>query len=61
MRRRLNEGDVPALHNAVSRWVPDSLRFVLRAIATHLFPGRGVELSGVLGVHEGSGSDNSKV
>ena len=42
--------------------VPDSVTFALFAIATYLsFPGRGVELSGVFGVHEGSGSDDAKV
>ena len=62
MRRCLDESDVPALHDAVSLWVPDSVRFSLFAIAAHLpLPGRGVELSGVLDVHEGSGSDDAKV
>ena len=57
MRRCLDEGDDPALHDAVSLWVPDSVRFVF-AIAAHLpFPDRGVELSEV---HEGSHSDDAK-
>ena len=46
----------------MSLGVPDSVRFTLLALAAHLpFPGRGVELSGVLYVHEGSGSDDAKV
>ena len=62
MRRYLDEGDVSALHNAASLWVPDSVRFTLLAIAAHLsFLGRGVELFEVIGVHEGSGSDDVKV
>ena len=62
MRRCLDEGDVPALHNAVSLWVPDSVRFSLLTIAGHLpFPGRGVELSRVLYTPEGSGFDDAKV
>ena len=62
MLRFLGEGDVPALHDAVSLWVPDSVRFALLAIAAHLpFPGRGVELSKVLDLHEGYDPDNAKV
>ena len=62
MRRCLNEGGVPFLHNVASLWLLDSARFALLAIAAHLpFPSRGVELSGVLDVHEGSGSDDVKV
>ena len=58
----LDEGDVLALHDAASLWVPDSVRFTLLAIATHPpFPGRGVELPGVLDVQECSGSDDAKV
>ena len=60
MRRCLNEGDVSALHDAAILWVPDSVTFVLLAIAAHLsLPGRVVELSGVLDVHEDSGSDDA--
>ena len=62
MRRCLDEGDVPALHDAVRFWVPDSVRFSLLAIAAHLsFSDHGVELSEVLYVHEGSGPDDVKV
>ena len=62
MRQCLDEGDVSAFHDPVSLWVPDSVRFVLLAVAAHLpFPGRSVQLSGVLYVHEGSGSDDAKV
>ena len=40
----------------------DSVGFVLLVIAAHLFfPGRGVELSGVLHMHERSGSYDAKV
>ena len=52
----------PALHDAVSLWIPDSVRIALLAIAAHLpFPGRGGELFGVLDLYEGSGSDDAKV
>ena len=62
MWRCLEGGDVSALHDAVSLWVPGSVSFALLAIAAHLpFSGRGVELSGVFYVHEGSGSDDAKV
>ena len=62
MRRCLDKGDVSALQDAVSLWVPDSVRFSLLIIVAHLpFPDRGVELSGVLDVHKGSGSDDAKV
>ena len=62
MRRCLDNGDVSALHDAVSLWVPDSVRFALLAKAAHLpFPGRDVELSGVFYAHEGFGSDDAKV
>ena len=62
MRWCLDKGDVPALQNAMSLWVLDSVRFYLLAIAAHLpLPGRGVELSGVLDVHEVFGSDDAKV
>ena len=62
MRRCFDEGGVPALHDAVRFWVQDSVRFAHIAIAAHLdFPDRSVELSGVLYVHEGSGSDDAKV
>ena len=54
MQRCLDEGDVPALHDAVSLWVSNSVRFVFLAIVAHLpSPSRGVELSGVLDVHKG--------
>ena len=62
MRRCLDEGDVSALHSGAIFWVPDSVKLALLAIAAHLlFPVRGVELSGVLDVHEGSDSDDAKV
>ena len=62
MRRCLDEGDVHALHDAVSLWVLESVRFALLAIAAHLpFPGRGVERFRVLYVYEGSGLDDAKV
>ena len=62
MRWCRDEGDVPTLHDAMSLRVPDSVRFALLAIAAHFpFPGRGVELSGVLDAHEGSGSNDVKV
>ena len=62
MRRSFGEGGVPTLHDAVSLCVSDSVRFALLALAAHLpFPGRDVELSGVLYVLEGSGSDDAKV
>ena len=35
MRRCLDEGDVPALHDGASFWVQDSVRFSLLAIAAH--------------------------
>ena len=62
MRRCLDEDDALAFHKAASLWIPGSVRLALFAIDAHLpFPGRGVELSGVLDVHEGSGSDDAKV
>ena len=43
-------------------WVPDSVRFAPLAVAAHLpFPGRGVDLSRVLYVHESSSSHDAKV
>ena len=61
-RRCLDEGDVSALHSGAIVWVPDSVKLALLAIAAHfLFPVHGVELSGVLDVHEGSDSDDAKV
>ena len=58
----LIKGGVPALKDAASPWVPDSVRFALLVIAAHLpFSSRGVELSGVLDVQEGFGSDDGKV
>ena len=60
MWRCFDEGGVPALHNAVSLWVPDWVRFTLLAIAAHLpFPGIGVDLSRVLDVLGGTDSDNA--
>ena len=62
MRRCLDEGDVSALHSGAIPWVPDLVKLALLALAAHLlFPVRGVELSGVLDVHEGSDSDDAKV
>ena len=62
MRWCLDEGDVPAHHDAVSGWVPGSVRFSLLATAAHLlFPGHGVEIFLVLREHEGSGSDDANV
>ena len=62
MQRCLDEGGVSALSDVGSLWVPDLIRFALLAIAAHLlFPGRGIELSEVLDVREGSGSDDAKV
>ena len=62
MRWCLDEGDVSALHSGAISWVPDSVKLALLATAAHLFfPVRGVELSGVLDVHEGSDSDDAKV
>ena len=62
MRWCLDEGDVSALHSWAIPWVPDSLKVALLAIAAHLlFPVRGVELLGVLDVHEASDSDDAKV
>ena len=58
----LDEGGVPALHKAASLWVPDSVKIAFVAIAARLpFSGRGVELPGILHVHEGSSSDGAKV
>ena len=57
-----DDGDVPVHHDAASLLIPDSVRFTLLAIAAHLpSPGRGIELSGVIDVHEDSGSDEAKV
>ena len=62
MRRYLNKDDVPALHDAESFRVPDSVEVSLFSIAARLpFPGRGVELSGVLDLYKGSGFDDAKV
>ena len=62
MRRCLDKGAAPALHDAVSLWDLDSIRFSLLAIAAHLpFLSRGVEISGVLSVHVGFGFDDAKV
>ena len=62
MRRCLDEGDVSAFYSGAILWVPNSVKLALLAIATHfLFPVRGVELLGVLDVHEGSDSDDAKV
>ena len=62
MRWCLDEDYVPALHDAACLWDPDSVGVFLLVIVAHLpFPGHGVELSGVLDVHEGSGSDDAKV
>ena len=62
MPQCLDEGDVPAVYNAASLWVLESVGFVLLAIAAHVpFPGRSVELSGVLNGHEGSSNDDAKV
>ena len=62
MRWCLDEGNVSALHSGAIPWVPDSVKLALLAIAAHLlFPVRGVELSGVLDVHETSDSDDAKV
>ena len=58
----LDEGDVSGLHSGAILWVPNSVKIALLAIAAHLlFPVRGVELSGVLDVHESSDSDDAKV
>ena len=58
----LDEGNLPAPYDAKSPWVSDSVRFFLLALAAH-FPllGRGVELSVVLDVDEGFGSNGTKV
>ena len=62
MRRCLDEGNAPALHHAVSLCVSVSIGFDLLTVAARLpFPGHGVEISGVLDLYEGSGSDNVKV
>ena len=62
LRRCLDEGDVFAFHSGAIPWVPDSVKLAPLAIAAHLlFPIRGVELSGVLDVHEGSDFDDAKV
>ena len=60
--RCIDEGDVPALHDAVKLWVQDSVGFDLLALAAHLpFPGHGVELSRILDANAGFSSDNAKV
>ena len=62
MRWCLDEDDVSALHDATTLWNPDSVRFSPLALAAPLpFRSRSVEVSGVLDVHEGSGSDNANV
>ena len=62
MSRCLDEGDVPAVYDAASLWIPDSVGFVLLTIDAHIpSPRRGVELYGVLDVHEGSSNDDTKV
>ena len=62
MRRCPDKGDVPALHDAVSLWVPDWIGFAVLAIAADLpFPGHGVNLFGVLNVHGGFASVDAKV
>ena len=62
MRWCLDDGDVPVHHDAASLLIPDSVRFTLLAIAAHLpSPGHGIKLSGVIDVHEDSGSDEAKV
>ena len=61
MRWCLDEGDVPALHDVASVWVPDLVRIALLPMAAHLpLPGHGVELFEVLVVHKGSGSDDAR-
>ena len=61
MRWCRNEGGVPALYDAAHISVSDSVGFALLAIAAHLpFLCRGVELSGILNMHEGSGSNEAK-
>ena len=53
---------VPALHDAASLWVPDSVGFVVLPFAAHLpFPGHGVELPEVLDVYKGSGPEDEKM
>ena len=62
MRWSLDEGDVSALHSGAIPCAPNSVKIALLTIAAHLlFPVRGVELSGVLDVHEGSDPDDAKV
>ena len=62
MRRCLDKGDIPALHDAASLWVSDSVGFALFTITAHFpFPGCGVELSRVVDVHKGFGTHDAKV
>ena len=61
-RRCLDKDHLPTLHDAANLCGPDSVGFSLLAFATHLpFPGRGIELSRVLDVHIGSGSDDAEM
>ena len=62
MRRCLDENDVSSLHDATSLLVLDPVGFaLLTTVPYRLFPGRGVELSGALDVHKGSGSDDARM
>ena len=60
MRRCLDEGDVPALHDVVRLGAPDSVIIALPAIAAHFpSPGRGVKRS-VSDFHEGLTSNDRR-
>ena len=62
VRRCLDEGDVPVLLDVASLWIPNFVGLTFLAIAAHLpFPGRGIELSVVVDVQQGSSFDDAKV